>query len=288
MSQPVRRPRRRKNNRKTLLVAIIPFLILLACILLFANLGGNTEGESSSRESSSSSSSISEDASGTESLDSSSSSSSTEESQEPSSESSSAPAGSPVDPTDWRLVIASAAHPLGDNYDVELATVIGNYQVDARILEPLNEMLAAAQEDGVSLAITSAYRTVQRQEELYAAQVQQWLGYGYSQEEAEKEAARWVALPGTSEHNTGLALDIVYPGYYEDYGDLNEGFEETAAFDWLINNCTDYGFVLRYPKDKQDITGITYEPWHYRYVGVENAKAMEAAGQCLEEYLGLA
>ena len=115
-----------------------------------------------------------------------------------------------------------------------------------------------------------------------------WLGYGYSQEEAEKEAARWVALPGTSEHNTGLALDIVYPGYYEDYGDLNEGFEETAAFDWLINNCTDYGFVLRYPKDKQDITGITYEPWHYRYVGVENAKAMEAAGQCLEEYLGLA
>lgn len=282
--QPVRRPstrrRRRQNNRRTLVFVIILFLLILLCIFLFAKLGGKKENSSSqggasmsTGSSSSSSQIISPD-------------DSTSEPDSTSSEPSSAAVN--VNPTDWRLVMASAAHPLGKDYQVELATVTGSYKVDARVLEPLNEMISAAKADGVSLAITSAHRTVQRQTELYDAKVAEYVGYGYSQSEAEAEAAKWVAPPGTSEHNTGLALDIIYPGYYEEYGDLNENFEKSDAFAWLSGHAEEYGFVLRYPKDKQDITGITYEPWHYRYVGVENAKAMNAAHQCLEEYLGLA
>ncbi|MBC8570370.1 M15 family metallopeptidase [Zongyangia hominis] len=290
--QPVRRTpnrrRQRRNNRKTLLFVIILFLLILLCIFIFAKLGGKDGPSSSSQGGSMSSSSTS--ASGSSSAPMStpgSSSPASNPSEEPGS-SASVPASAGVNSSDWRLVMASAAHPLGKDYSVDLEVATGNYKVDARIREPLMEMIAAAKADGVSLAITSAHRTVQRQTELYDAKVNEYIGYGYSQSEAEAEAAKWVAPPGTSEHNTGLALDIIYPGYYEEYGDLNENFEKSDAFAWLSEHAEEYGFVLRYPKDKQDITGITYEPWHYRYVGVENAKAMNAAHQCLEEYLGLA
>ena len=95
-------------------------------------------------------------------------------------------------------------------------------------------------------------------------------------------AARWVAKPGTSEHQTGLALDIVAASYQL----LDEGQEDTAEQKWLMENSWKYGFILRYMKDKTDITGTSFEPWHYRYVGVEDAQKITAQGVCLEEYLG--
>ena len=104
---------------------------------------------------------------------------------------------------------------------------------------------------------------------------------GYSRVEATQMAATRILPPGTSEHNAGLAMDICVAS-------TSANFEQTDEFAWLMENAADYGFILRYPEDKQDITKITYEPWHWRYVGVENAKAMKASGECLEEYLGYA
>ncbi|MBP3292640.1 MAG: M15 family metallopeptidase, partial [Clostridia bacterium] len=108
-----------------------------------------------------------------------------------------------------------------------------------------------------------------------------YLDKGYSQEEAEAEAGKWVAIPGTSEHQTGLAVDIVALSYQL----LDRGQEDTAEQKWLMENSYKYGYILRYPTDKSDITGIYYEPWHYRYVGKDVAKELYESGLCLEEYL---
>lgn len=116
---------------------------------------------------------------------------------------------------------------------------------------------------------------------LYNRQVSQWLNRGYSQAEAEAKAATVVARPGTSEHHVGLAADVLGSGY----ASLEESFENTPAFAWLKAHCAEYGFILRYPKEKEDITGVIYEPWHYRYVGVEAATEIMRRGITLEEYL---
>ena len=102
-----------------------------------------------------------------------------------------------------------------------------------------------------------------------------------TQEQAEAETAKSVAVPGTSEHQLGLALDIVDKSYQM----LEEDQQDTPAQQWLMANCWRYGFILRFPKDKEAVTGITYEPWHYRYVGEEVAKTITEGGLCLEEYL---
>ena len=137
------------------------------------------------------------------------------------------------------------------------------------------------------MQICSAYRTIEKSAELYQRKVQQYLNAGYSQAKAESEAAKWVAPPGTSEHHTGLAMDIVSSDYWGQYSDLEHDYEKFDSFKWMYEHCAEYGFILRYPKDKQDITGITYEPWHYRYVGVEVATYIMENGLCLEEYLDL-
>lgn len=129
--------------------------------------------------------------------------------------------------------------------------------------------------------ICSSYRTIQKQERLYKNKVNEYISQGYSQKQAEKEAGKWVAVPGTSEHHTGLAVDIVAT----DYQLLDENQENTPEQQWLMNNAYKYGFILRYPNGKSHITGIYYEPWHYRYVGKEVAKEIHEQGICLEEYL---
>ena len=181
---------------------------------------------------------------------------------------------------DWNLILVNSQNLLPTDFDVE-TEYIGNRAMDKRIIDIVKQMIADAKADGVDLLICSSYRSVERQETLFAEQIQGFLNQGYSAEDARTEAAKWVAVPRTSEHHTGLALDIVTPTYQV----LDFGFEETKAFEWLYTHCTDYGFILRYPKDKTDITGIVYEPWHYRYVGVEAAKYIHANGLCLEEYL---
>ena len=189
--------------------------------------------------------------------------------------------GNDMPDRDWQLLLVNSSHPLDKDYSVRLKTVQNNHQVDERIAGFVTDMIEDADRDGVSLLICSSYRSVSRQQELFDDEVNKYVSAGRSMDEALAEAAYGVAVPGYSEHNTGLALDIVSP----DYQILDSGFENTDAFQWLSENAYKYGFVLRYPKDKTDITKIKYEPWHYRFVGSEHAEKIKEAGICLEEYL---
>lgn len=190
------------------------------------------------------------------------------------------------DPDDeWRLMLVNQTHLLPDDYSFEHTTIEGYYTFDSRAAEALIQMLNDGRAAGHSLRIVSTYRTVERSEYLYTNKIAEYQSIGYSAADAAIEAARWIAPPRTSEHNAGLAIDVVSTDYDQVYGDLMHEFENFPSFTWLSEHCAEYGFVLRYPKDKQKITGITYEPWHYRYVGVEHARKMQELNMCLEEYV---
>lgn len=181
----------------------------------------------------------------------------------------------------WQLRLVSAAHPLPEDFEVpELTKLKGGHAIDSRVYPALQQMMDDCRAAGLNPVICSSYRTHDKQEELFQKKVNTLLRQGYSQEEAETEAARWVARPGTSEHETGLAVDIVDKSYQL----LDEKQEQTPVQQWLMAHCAEYGFILRYPVEKSDLTGIGYEPWHYRYVGTEAAKAITEQGLCLEEY----
>ena len=143
------------------------------------------------------------------------------------------------------------------------------------------EMQKAAAADGVTVWMQSGYRSVKYQTSLYEKKTQYYLNKGYDNAAAKEKAAAVVNPPGYSEHNCGLAADLNSP----EHTGLDEGFESTAAFRWLCAHAGDYGFILRYPKDAEDKTEIIYEPWHWRYVGVENAAQINASGLCFEEYI---
>ncbi len=153
--------------------------------------------------------------------------------------------------------------------------------VDRAAYQPLKDMFAAAKADGVPLNLVSAYRSIYLQDKLFTRSVNYYKGQGLSEIDAINKANRERTFSGTSEHNTGLGFDILEKGNYT----LTESFESTAQFKWLMENAENYGFILRYDKDKTDITGIMYEPWHFRYVGVEHAKKINELGMCLEEYI---
>ena len=144
------------------------------------------------------------------------------------------------------------------------------------------EMQKAAAADGVTVWMQSGYRSVKYQTSLYERKTKYYLDKGYDNATAKEKAAAVVNPPGYSEHNCGLAADLNSP----EHTGLDEGFEKTAAFRWLCEHAGDYGFILRYPKDAEDKTEIIYEPWHWRYVGVENAAKINASGLCFEEYIG--
>ena len=155
------------------------------------------------------------------------------------------------------------------------------HYVDACMYEALSNMLSAARAQGLEPLICSSYRTWATQASLFENKVQQYLNQRYPQAEAEELAAFWVARPGTSEHQAALAVDIVDRHYQL----LDEAQETTPVQIWLMEHCAEYGFILRYPTAKSHITGVGYEPWHYRYVGVEAAQEIMGRGICLEEYL---
>ena len=188
---------------------------------------------------------------------------------------------SPVPTGDWTQILVSPTSYLPEGFEVTLAD-FETGQVDARILDVCNEMFAAAAEDGVTLQLVDAYRSRERQSALFEEMVSRYTSRGYSRANAETKAATITARPDTSEHQTGLALDIVTPSYTK----MNKGFANTDAFKWLNANAQFYGFTMRYPADKVDITGVIYEPWHWRFVGTKAAAAMKQSGQCFEEYLG--
>ena len=220
-------------------------------------------------------------------------SSSSEESSAPSITTSSTPETSsshPEEPSEkdyGTLILVNPWNYIPEDYSMELEAVQGNYKMDIKAAESAKNLLAAAKEAGFNMQLCSAYRTVEKSAELYKRKVNQYIGYGYSEEDAKVEAAKWVAPPGTSEHHTGLAMDLVSSDYWGYYSDLEHDYEKFDSFKWMYEHCAEFGFILRYPKDKQDITGITYEPWHYRYVGVEAATYIMENGLCLEEYLEL-
>ena len=181
----------------------------------------------------------------------------------------------------WNLLLVNLWNKVDEDFTVSLSYFPSGHAVDSRAFSDLEDMLADAKAEGLSPIICSSYRSVEKQQSLYDNQVNKYLAKGYTQDQAEKEAAKWVAIPGTSEHQTGLAVDIVAL----DYQLLDENQENTAEQQWLMENSYLYGWILRYPTEKSDLTGISYEPWHYRYVGKDAAKEIYDAGVCLEEYL---
>lgn len=189
--------------------------------------------------------------------------------------------------SNWQLRLVNAATPLPDDFEPETSNIAGyeHRPFDMRAADWLEKMLHDAEQDGCKLYLVSGYRSIGRQRALFQIKTEELMQQGLSAQQAEQEAARWVARPGTSEHNLGLAADIVSADWYTTHNDLTEDFEQTPAFAWLKANCAEYGFILRYPKEKEAVTGISYEPWHYRYVGQEAAKQIMLTGITLEEYL---
>ncbi len=184
------------------------------------------------------------------------------------------------DESDWRLVLINKQHPIPEGYSFDFGTIKGNMKCDARIIEDLLTMMQAAKDEGINLEICSPYRDLNRQEFLFNKKVKIYMGQGMSYMEAYKLASQTVTVPGASEHQIGLALDI----FSDTYKYLDEGFGETEAGKWLAEHSSEYGFTLRYPKDKEYITSIEYEPWHFRYVGKEAAAVMQEEEICLEEF----
>ena len=183
------------------------------------------------------------------------------------------------------MVLVNHTCKMPDDYTFDTkecgsATAI-NKTLQTEAAEAFLSMQAAAARDGVDVRMQSGYRSVSYQKKLYDDKTQYYLNKGLSEAAAREKAAAIVNPPGCSEHNCGLAADLNSP----EHTGLDEGFEKTAAFRWLCEHAGDYGFILRYPKDAEDKTEIIYEPWHWRYVGVENAAKINSSGLCFEEYI---
>lgn len=185
------------------------------------------------------------------------------------------------DLSDWKYVLVNPWHRIEEDADIETTVVENDYEVDSRVADAAKKMLADCRAAGYSPRICSAFRTYSKQVELFNNDVRKYERQGMSEADAQAKTAESVAIPGTSEHQLGLAMDIVWTGYQQ--LDDNQANNDTQK--WLMENCYKYGFILRYPKDKSDITGIVYEPWHYRYVGEKAAKEMHDENLCLEEWL---
>lgn len=182
---------------------------------------------------------------------------------------------------DWKLTLVNSTNSLSNNYTTTTIALGNGQLVDTRIYEPLMDMLEAGEREGLSFVVCSGYRPYEEQEVLFNQQIAAVQAEGYSYKEAYEIAKTSVTEPGTSEHQLGLAVDIVSSSYQL----LDDGQAETLEAQWLEANCYKYGFILRYPVEKTDITGIIYEPWHYRYVGVAAAREIMEAELTLEEYL---
>lgn len=187
-----------------------------------------------------------------------------------------------VNVDDELLTVVNPWNPLPEDWVCDLVTLSDGRRVDSRCYEAFEEMMAACRDAGYAPFLCSAYRTQETQQSLYDNKVQRLMNSGMGEEEAKVEAAKAVAIPGTSEHQLGLAVDIVDANMQ----DLTDEQENTETQKWLMANSWRYGFIHRYPNDKTDITGIIYEPWHYRYVGKAAAQDIFNRDITLEEYVG--
>ncbi|MBR5043892.1 MAG: M15 family metallopeptidase [Clostridia bacterium] len=181
----------------------------------------------------------------------------------------------PAEDDSWKLVLVNADHPLPEGFTVRLKPLRYGQQVDERIYPELQQMFDDARAAGIYPLINESYRTAERQQEILDKYIANYEAGGMRHEDAVKKARSIVALPGTSEHELGLALDII----------AEFDADSTATWTWLRENSWRYGFILRYPAGKEEITGISFEAWHFRYVGVPTAQEITEQGLCLEEYL---
>lgn len=193
--------------------------------------------------------------------------------------------GSPVtvspDGEHWELTLVNLQYRLPEEYKPTLKAAVegSSVQLDERVAPFYAEMYAAAKADGCTLTPYSGYRTYARQQENFDRKVAYYVSQGLSETEATAKTQTRILPAGASEHNMGFSMDIV---------SASADFVSTKEFSWLTAHAYEYGFILRYPENKTDITGVMYEPWHWRFVGKEAAAAMHQSGQCLEEYLGIA
>lgn len=184
------------------------------------------------------------------------------------------------DSSDWRLVLINKQHPIPEEYDFKLGTFTSGMRCDERVIEDLLLMMQAAKKDGLNLVVRSPYRTSDHQEDNFNGRIKSYMKQGLSYMEAYKATSRVITIPGCSEHEVGLALDITSDTFIP----LLQGFADTEEGKWLDAHSHEYGFILRYPSGKEYITGIEYEPWHFRYVGREAAGIMKDEELCLEEF----
>lgn len=176
----------------------------------------------------------------------------------------------------WNLILVNDDYCVPSDYEVELTELSNGEKVDSRIYPQLQQMFDDARAAGLELFVREGYRTTQDQKDIMDERIQQYRDEGYSRSEAKKLAEEYVAEPGTSEHELGIAVDI--------NADTSKCSSD-AVYTWLANNAYKYGFIKRYPEDKTEITGVNNEPWHYRYVGLDAAQEMQEKGLCLEEYI---
>lgn len=176
---------------------------------------------------------------------------------------------------EWNLVVVNRWNELTEDYDIELMELSNGQKIDERIYPYLQEMFDAARAEGIYPIVREGYRTEKEQQALYDEKVQAYINEGYSRSRAERTAKEWVALPGTSEHQLGIAVDINAD---------KAKCSNDEVYAWLAENAHEFGFILRYPQGKTEVTGTGYEPWHYRYVGVDAAQEIYNRNICLEEY----
>ncbi|MBP3446369.1 MAG: M15 family metallopeptidase [Clostridia bacterium] len=178
----------------------------------------------------------------------------------------------------WNLILINRDNYIPSDYEVELLELSNGEKVDKRIYPELQQMFDDARATGLELFVAQGYRTASEQQLLLIQKQKAYENEGKSQSEAKGLAEKWVAVPGTSEHQLGIAVDINAD---------EEKCKPDDVYSWLAENAHKYGFINRYPSDKTEITGIIYEPWHYRYVGKDAAKEIYEKGICLEEYIEL-
>lgn len=177
----------------------------------------------------------------------------------------------------WQLMLINADNPLPDNFSVELTSLANGHKIDSRVYPYLQKMFDDARSQGIFPTISSSYRTSEEQQAELDQKTEEFINQGYAPDEAYEIAKTWAALPGTSEHQAGLAVDIT---------SLDAALQPTdTVWKWLSENSYKYGFIRRYPPDKSDITGVSNEPWHFRYVGQSAAEEIYKRGLCLEEYI---
>ncbi len=189
--------------------------------------------------------------------------------------------------SDWELILVNNDHPLPEQFEVELKEVEPDKWIDERIADNYTALRDMALENGHRLFFASGYRSVERQQANYDRSINSYIEQGHSKEEARALTEDYIAIPNHSEHHTGLALDIVDQEWIADGNGLVPEYDTQMSQQWLIETAPAFGFILRYPEGKEEVTGINYESWHFRYVGKESAVYIHEHELVLEEYIEL-